>query len=390
MTGFLQTMKGLFFPEREEGRDPITRYLLLTLLAAAIFAALAYWFYNRSHTFDSYKVVRSSPLTDVEGTQYQMLSGRLIKFGHDGVSCVNLKNEELWSTSYTMSAPISDVSGNMMVIAEQLGKQVYVLNAKGILGSFTTELPVMKARISSAGVVALVLGDEDNTAWISLRSASGEQIASVKATQEESGYPMDIAISENARRLLVAYLGVKGAELTGKVALYDFSSPDDPDESHQLAVKEYPGTIFPEVFFAGANPVAVADDGFIAYTTGSRLDEQARLTLTDDILSVFHDAKSIGFVFKSGRSDVKYRMSAYNYRAGSTMEAYFDFDYDAVYMDGDEILLHSSSGLQVYRTSGRQKLSTAYERPVRAFVNLSGLRNYLVIASGSIDRIRIY
>ena len=83
-------------------------------------------------------------------------------------------------------------------------------------------------------------------------------------------------------------------------------------------------------------------------------------------------------------------MSAYNYRAGSTMEAYFDFDYDAVYMDGDEILLHSSSGLQVYRTSGRQKLSTAYERPVRAFVNLSGLRNYLVIASGSIDRIRIY
>jgi len=390
MAGFLERLKNLFFPERESGRDPVTRYLLMTLLGAALIAALAYWFYNRTHTFDSYRVGKTSELDDVEGTQYRLLSGRLIKYGHDGLFCVNLKNEVLWSAAYTMQTPVSDVSGSVMAIAEQQGNQVYVINQKGVIGSFTTTMPVMKVKAASNGVVALVLNDMDNTSWIELRSASGGQIASVKATQTDSGYPLDIALTEDARRLLVSYIGESGGEPVGKVALYDFSSVDDPDESHLLAMREYPGTIFPEVFFAGSGPVAVADDGYVAFSSGKSMEEQARLSLHDEIVSVFHDKRNIGFIFKSGRSDVKYHMTVYNYRAKSTMESDFDFEYTDVRTEGSEILLYDAATLYVYRTSGRQKLSVAYEKPVKYFARAEGLRRYLVISSGSIDQIKVY
>ena len=390
MAGFFNRLKILFFPERESGRDPVTGYLLLTLLGAALIAVLAYWFYNSTHTFDSYRVRKTSELNDVEGTQYRMLSGRLIKYGHDGLFCVNLKNEVLWSTAYTMQTPVSDVSGNVMAIAEQQGNQVYVLNQKGILGSFTTSMPVMKVKIGSNGVVALVMNDADNTAWIELRSASGEQIASVKATQADSGYPLDIALTKDARRLLVSYLGASGGELVGKVALYDFSSVDDPDESHLLAMREYPGTVFPEVFFAESGPVAVADNGYVAFSSGKSMEEQARLSLHDEIVSVFHDRKNIGFIFRSGRSDMKFHMTVYNFRGKSTMESDFDFEYSDVRMEGSEILLYDAGTLYVYRTSGRPKLAVAYEKPVKYFTRAGGQRNYLVVTSGSIDRIRVY
>ena len=265
-----------------------------------------------------------------------------------------------------------------------------VLNSKGITGSFTTAMPVMKVKATSNGVVALVLNDVDNTAWIELRDAAGAQIASVKATQADSGYPIDIALTSDARRLLVSYLGEKDGELVGKVALYDFSKADASDESHLLAMREYPGTVFPEVFFAGNAPVAVADDGYIAFSSGKNMEEEARLTLTDEIVSVFHDSKNIGYIFKSGRSDVKYHMTVYNYRGRSTMESDFDFDYTDVRADGSEILLYDASTLYVYRTSGRQKVSAAYEKPVKYFDHAGGLRSYLVITSGSIDQIRVY
>ena len=390
MAGFLQTLKNIFFPEREEGRDPVTRYLLLTLLGAAVFAALAYWFYNRTHTFDSYRIRKEYELHDTEGTQYRMLSGRLIKYGHDGLFCVNLKNETLWSTAYTMQTPVADVSGGIMAIAEQQGNQVYVLNSKGVLGSFTTSMPVMKIRAASNGVVALVLNDTDNTTWIELRSAAGEQIASVKATQTDSGYPMDIALSSNARQLLVSYLGEAKGELVGKIALYDFSSADASDESHLLALREYPGVIFPDVFFSGSGPVAVANDGYIAFSSGKNMEEVSRLTLNDEIVSEFHDGRSIGFVFRSGRSDVKYHMTVYNLRGRSTMETDLNFEYADIRMEDSEILLYDSGTIYVYRTSGRQKVSTAYEKPVKYFTHTSGLRNYLVISSDGIDQIRVY
>ena len=78
-----------------------------------------------------------------------------------------------------------------------------------------------------------------------------------------------------------------------------------------------------------------------------------------------------------------------SYCRRNSMETDFDFDYTDVYMSDSEILLYDASALYVFRTSGRQKLGVAYERPVKRFENISGLRNYLVITNGSIDRIRV-
>ena len=196
--------------------DPITRYLLLSVLIALCIAMVAYWFYNRTHLFDTYHVTGSAELDDVEGTMYERLGGRVIKYSHDGAFCVNTSNELIWSTAFSMQTPVCHVSGRRMVIAEQQGDQVVTLTPKGVMGSFSTPMPVMKARISENGVVALVLNDVDNVAWINLYNAQGEQLASVKATQAETGYPLDVALSSNGKQMLVSYVGAEGSELAGR------------------------------------------------------------------------------------------------------------------------------------------------------------------------------
>ena len=376
-------------PGRSGERDPVTLYLLITLAVAAVIAAVSFWFYNRTHLFDDYTVLQSVEESDVEGTQYAMLGKNVIKFSHDGVFCVNTSNSTRWSTAYSMQTPVCDICGHTMVIAEQQGDQVYVINAKGILGSFKTTLPIMKARVSSSGVTALVLGDTDAT-WINLYSADGAVLASVKTTLADSGYPLDAALSPNARQMMVSFLGEEDGALTGKIAFYDFSSADASDESHRAGSASYPGTVFPEVYYADSKtPVAVADNGYIVFNAGRKITEKRRVDFQEEIISTFHDAKNIGFIFRSRQSDMKYRMHIFNLAGKETMQTEFDFDYAAVRMDKGEILLQNASNLYIYRTSGKQKLSVAYKKEARYFASIAGLRKYLVITEKSMDRIRL-
>ncbi len=389
-SGALHIIKGLFIPDLDEGQDPITRYLILTLIAAVVIAAGSYWVYNRTHMFDDYTTLSSSELTDVEGTQYVMLSDRIIKYSHDGVFCVNASNEMLWSAAYSMQTPVCDVSGGMMVIAEQQGDQVYVINSKGVVGNFKTSLPIMKARVSGNGVVALVQDDVDDVTWVNLFDRNGTALASVKATQAETGYPLDVALTSNAKQMLVSFAGTDNGQVTGRICIYDFSSAGDSDESHMTGTRTYQDLLFPDVFFGASNtPVAVADDGFIVFSPGRSMKEQARVSFTDEISSVFYDRETIGFIFRSSLTDAKYRMEVYNFRGKNTMSSEFDFQYSDVKMEDGEVLLYDASNLNIYRTSGKQKLQVTYDQEVCFCTGISGLRKYLIITNDTIDRIRL-
>ena len=387
--GVLEKLKGWFFSLRSREKDPITLYLVLTLAGAAMIAAISFWIYNRTHLFDDYRVIESVTENDVEGTQYAMLGNRIIKYSHDGVFCVTASNSTEWSTAYSMQTPVSDICEHTMVIAEQQGEQVYLVNTKGVLGSFRTSLPIMKAKVSSKGVTALVLGDHDVT-WINLYTPDGAVIASVKTTLKDSGYPVDIALSANARKMMVSFVGEEDGVLTGKVVFYDFSSADASDESHVAGSASYPGTVFPEVYFAASQTaVAVADDGYAVFSMGRRITEKRRVTFHEEIISSFHDDINIGFVFRSTDPDKKYRMAVYNLNGKETMQTEFNDEYTAIRMEDGEILLQNASDLYIYRTSGKPKLAVAYDKEVLYFDSLSGLRKYRVITDNSMDRIRI-
>lgn len=374
---------------RRGEKDQVTLYLLVTLAAAGLIAAISFWFYNRTHLFDDYTVLQSVEENDVEGTQYALLGKNVIKFSHDGVFCVTTSNSTKWSAAYSMQTPVCDICGHTMVIAEQQGDQVYVINTKGVLGSFRTSLPIMKARVSSSGVTAVVLSDTDAT-WINLYSVDGAVLASVKTTLQASGYPLDIALSPNARQMMVSYLMEEGGVLTGKIVFYDFSSADASDDSHRAGEASYPGTVFPQVYYADSKtPVAVADNGYVVFNSGRKITEKKRVDFHEEIISTFHDDENIGFIFRSRQSDMKYRMQIFNLAGKETMQTEFAFDYSDVRMENGEILLQNASDLYIYRTSGKQKLSVAYKKEARYFDSISGLRKYLVITETSMDRIRL-
>ena len=376
-------------PQFKMPEDPLTRGLIIMIILVLVFALIGIWSYNRVHLFDNYDITRSSERSDAEGMGFELLGKTLIKYGHDGVFAQDMSGTTLWSSAYSMQTPMSSVNGKMMLLYEQLGNHITVLDAEGTRGTYQTALPIRKAVVSRTGVAAVILDGKTET-QIGLYTPSGSQIASIRATLEETGYPMDLAVSENGERLMVSYMAMDEGKMAGRIVFYDFSEKGAGSDDHIQSSFSYRETVFPEVFFlSDGRGAAVGDDRFTVYSSGQTPAEKVNVPLEKEIVSCFHDENVVGFIFPGTESEERYGIEAYSYSGRRRMQAAFDFEYEEVKMDGGEVLLCDSGNLYSFRLSGRARLSAAYEKEVNYFRKLSGSRKYLVITPDSTDQIRI-
>lgn len=359
------------------------------LLALAVCVIGGFMLYNKLYTFSDYVIVESIENSVSSGTKYEAVGKNIYRYNSDGISCVTRKNELVWSITYNMQAPIADVCGNTMVVAEQQGNQIYVVNEDGLVGNFETLLPILKVRVSKQGVVAAVL-QEDDVTWVNLYQADGTSIASDKTTIGESGYPLDIDVSPDGEKLAVSYLGVRDGLIQSDIVFYHFGAAGQTKENHIVSSESFTETVLPEIYFTGnSKAVAVADNGFVVFQGSDAPKQTAAVEFEEEIISSFHDDDRIGFLFRSSEEDYTYRMELYNYRGRRKTSRNINADFEKVKMENGQILMYSDGGCDIFTASGIKRFSSAYEKEIEDMFYFSEFRKYLVITRDSFDRIRI-
>lgn len=365
------------------------RYLGITILAVVLLSAGGFYLYNSFHVFQDYIIAESQENTSASGTRYEAAGKYLYRYNSDGVACVTRSNEMQWSITYNLQAPIADVCGTTMAIAEQQGTQVYVINEEGLVGSFECLLPILKVRVSEQGVVAVVLEDGDVT-WVNLYQADGTAIVSDKTTISNSGYPLDVDVSPDGQKMIVSYLGIDQGILTSTIVFYHFGSAGDPSNDYVVSSEVFSEKAIPEVYFTGnSQAVAVADDGFAVFRGSSAPEKTSEVWFEEEIVSCFYDDERIGFLFNDATDGTEYRMDLYNYRAKRTASRQIDADFEQIKIQNGQILMYNSSSCTVFTPSGRLRFTSSYEKQIEDFFYFSEFRRYLVITKESFDHIRI-
>ena len=359
------------------------------LLALVICVVGGFALYNSLHTFSDYVIVESIDNEVSAGTCYESVGKNIFRYNSDGISCVNRKNELKWSITYNMQAPIADVCGNTMAVAEQQGNQIYVVNQDGLVGNFETLLPVLKVRASEQGVVAAVL-QEENITWVNLYQADGTTIASNKTTITESGYPLDMDVSPDGQKLAVTYLKVDGGVLSSQVIFYHFGTAGQSEENHIVFSENYGDKVMPEIYFTGnSSAVAVSDCGFVSFRGSDAPKQSAMVEFTEEIISMFHDDERIGFLFESTEEEYTYRMELYNYRGKRKCSRNINAEFDEIKIENGQILMYNDNHCDIFTMSGRKRFSSAYEKNIEELFYFSEFRKYMVVTQNSFDRIRI-
>lgn len=361
----------------------------LALAALIVLVAGGFTLYNRMNTFTDYVIADSYENEVASGSKYESVGKNIYRYNSDGISCVSQKNELKWSITYNMQAPVADVCGSTMAVAEQQGNQVYVVNEDGLVGNFTTLLPILKVRVSKQGVVAVVL-QEENVTWVNLYQSDGTSIANDKTTVAESGYPLDIDLSPDGQKLAVSYLGIQEGIIESRVVFYHFGSAGQTEEDHIVGSETYTDTVIPELYFTdNSRAVAVADNGFMVFRGGDAPKQSAQVSFEGEIVSTFHDGSCIGFLFRSDSEEYPYRMELYSYRGRKKASREVDAEFDSIRMQNGQILMYNDGHCEAFSSSGRKRFCSDYEKQVVDMFYFSEFRKYLIVTQDSFDRIRI-
>ncbi len=358
--------------------------VLLVICVAGGFAL-----YNSIHEFQDYVITSSVPNEVSAGTKYETAGKNLYRYNTDGISCVTKSNELKWSITYNMQAPIADICGNMMAVAEQQGNQIFVVNESGLVGSFETLLPILRIRVSGQGVVAAVLQEGDIT-WVNMYRADGTSIMNDKTTISDSGYPVDIDVSPDGQKLAVSYLKTDKGIISSEVVFYHFGSAGQAEDDHVVGRESFADVVIPEIYFiSNSRCAAISDRGFVVFRGGDAPKKAASVEFAEEIMGCFHDEDRIGFLFRGSSEEFDYRMELYNYSGKRKASRDINAEFEKIRMENGQILMYSDRKCSVFTGSGRLRFTADYEKEIADMFYFSEFRRYLIITRDSFDRIRI-
>lgn len=363
---------------------------LLVCVAVVLGIVLGMWIWSRNKTYTEYEVKLSTERTDTLNTQYEEYHGKILKYSRDGISCVNLKNEAVWSQTYNMQTPILDVCQNAVVVADYQGNEVYVFDAAGFRTQITTLLPVQQVSISAQGVVALLLSDS-TASWICLYDTEGTKLTESRSSLDETGQPLSIAISSDGTKLAVSYLQVSSGSASSCMVFYNFGAVGGNFVDKIVASKIYEGSVIPRVQYLGDSIcVAVSDQGLLYFEGKEIPEEKTVVPEKKEIRSVFFGEKTVGVVVDgAGEEAGRYEVHLYNTSGELTVKVGSDLAYSRVKMSGEDLILFSEEECEIYNPKGVLRYAGVFDGALADMYKGKGLRSYVLVFSDRTEEIKL-
>lgn len=357
-----------------------------TIVAGVLILAvvLVYALVKNNKVASSYEVVTSMSRGDDTSVYYCMMRKGMVKYSKDGVAMTNKSGTVLWNQTYEMASPTLTSAGDYVAVGDIGANTIYIFNEYGQLGRVSTDVPVQEIQISEQGVVAAVLSDTSSN-YINLYDKQGNSLGSIKASLENTGYPLAIALSPDASKLAVSYLIVKSGSMQSRIVSYDFS---DVEGDHLLDTQELEG-LYPKAAFLDSREVVLfGEKGFVLYQADSKKIETQE-NFESEINSVFCTNQKLGFIFKNEDDNGKYRMEIYNKAGKKSSTYYFDLDYSGMTADDDEVILYNDEEMLIYQMGGRVRFRGTFNTAVTGVMPSWEDGLYWLIDDQSLREIRI-
>lgn len=357
-----------------------------TIAAGVLILAvvLVYALVKNNKVASSYEVVTSMSRGDDTSVYYCMMRKGMVKYSKDGVAMTNKSGTVLWNQTYEMASPTMTSAGDYVAVGDIGANTIYIFNEYGQLGRVSTDVPIQEIQISEQGVVAAVLSDTSSN-YINLYDKQGNSLGSIKASLENTGYPLAIALSPDASKLAVSYLIVKSGSMQSRIVSYDFS---DVEGDHLLDTQELEG-LYPKAAFLDSREVVLfGEKGFVLYQADSKKIEMQE-NFESEINSVFCTNQKLGFIFKNEDDNGKYRMEIYNKAGKKSSTYYFDLDYSGMTADDDEVILYNDEEMLIYQMGGRVRFRGTFNTAVTGVMPSWEDGLYWLIDDQSLREIRI-
>lgn len=367
--------------------------IFLVLSVVCLAGGIGVYQYFQFHQYTSFGVVWEKAMNEGSFEGYMNFGSNVLKYSKDGASYIDSKGKEVWIQSYEMKSPKAYVSGDYAAIADQQGNSIYIFDKAGNTGVATTVLPIVKASVSSYGVVAAILEDSTSNYIYFFKQDGSVLGVKIKALLGgDSGYPVDVSLSPDGTQLIGAYAYVKNGTLNGRVAFHNFAEigKSVPDRLVGGFDEPYVSSLVAQVrFLDDTYSCAFADNSVSFYSTKNALSPELikQIPIEDEIKSVFYSKKYVGLVVTG--SDGQERLQVYKANGDKVFTSDFQYSYTNADIDGDRVFLYNENSCRVYNLSGRLKFSGTFDFPVSKIRNGRFPNTLIVTGPQNMKEIRL-
>lgn len=361
----------------------LLRILIIATAAAAVIAFLVVQQENRSYTTAEYS--RTAAITTSDTMSWRAFGGKILSYGKDGASLTDTDGRAIWNITFEMQQPLIAVCRNTVAIGDYEGSTIYVMDTSGQMGQIATNLPVKSLSVAENGNVAAVLEDTDAT-WIYLFDKTGNTIAYIKRTMEQSGYPAAAAVSPDGSLLCCSQLSVDSSSVKTSVAFYNFSAVGQSAVDNCVSGYDYSNEVVPYVSFLNENTSIAVSDSRIAFFTGSDVP----VSLSDsffqtDLEGVYTGDNYVGLLFPDTSGKEEYELDIYNMQGKVVGRIPFTMEYTDIQIAGDRVLIDDGQNLMIWSVTGKEKYSGVFQDSVNAVIPSSSPNRLTLVTDDSIE-----
>lgn len=376
-------------------RAKIRRHRIrVVVLAAVIVLALLAIIYlivrvmdNRKYS--SYTITNSINRDDIESSQYVKFGEGYVRYSNDGISYYKKNGKVLWNQTYSMQNPRITSNGKSIAVADIDGSQAYSFNEDGLVGKVDTSMPILQIEVSSNGKIAAVL--EDSYAnYINMYDTNGEKIYSVKTTLSGDGFPIDISISSDAKKLAASFIKVNGDEIKTNLVFYNFSDVGKNETERVVGGFNYDDVLVGNVRFINDTTVAVVGEHVIdIYKIKEYPSLEHSVKIDNEIEKVFYSDQYIGVVLDNSDSGDLYKLDVYNTSGKEIFNTTYGVQYTNVQFDEKRIVLSNDASFAVMNMSGKMLADMQFDMPVTNVLTTGNKGEYILINSKYIQTIKL-
>lgn len=360
-------------------RRVLTLLILISLAVCGTYLLLDNQTYARARTAAEY------PIDISDTSSYAQFADGIVRYNRDGVVFLNRKNEEQWIQPTQLQNPTICLKDNAFAVADNGGNSILVFTREGLKGEIETTLPIEKIAISDQGIVSAILRNENSPQIISY-DATGNILVEQQVTVSTTGYPVALEMSDDGNMLAVSYLYTEGTAIKSRVIYYNFGETGQERTDNIVMSEEYDNTVMAEIFFMGDDrSIVVGDDRFVIYRGKEVPEKQKEITLDQEIQSVFHSDRYIGFILlnqeKSG-----YELRLYSRLGEQVLSREISGKYSNVKIDGSEVIMFDGSRCCIITAYGIVKFEGDLNVEALEIFQAPGINRYYMM---SVDELRV-
>lgn len=373
---------------RQHRKKLAIRGAVFVMVIAVATAAAGIYFELKE--YKDYEVRSEIERNDSEATKYEILSGNILRYNNDGAFYADMMDNLIWNQAYEMQNPMIDICEDYAAIADRQGSQIYIMNTTGVQGEIEINRPIEAISVAKQGIIA-VLTQEDGTSYLELYNKSGESLASGEIHVENSGYPLDISLSNDGNKLAVSILDISKGKASTTIAFYNFGSVGQNEIDNIVGSYSYDDTIIPEITFVSNDRLIAFGDTQVTIFEGTQKPVETVTQKSEkEIKSIFFDEEYFGLVYSNDDSGDTHKMQVYDMKGKMRLEHTFQMPYQSIeLLENHEVCIMDDTSCEIYTLRGVKKFSYTFDDKIYKILSGRTGRSYTFILNGIMEKVRL-